>query len=128
MQVELHRYSYLIVVSRGRRCIQYITKTTDHQMPNAPGERELIKADVLETLASIRCLKDRMGGVPATTDELLEWKVTKNEELLLDVLNEMAEDDDIPLEYASKRQRTVWLTDRKDALAVVKEIYQELYD
>jgi hypothetical protein len=45
-----------------------------------------------------------MGGVPATTDELPERKVTKNEELLLDVLNEMAEDDDSPPESASKRQ------------------------
>lgn len=97
-------------------------------MAGTPNERELIKADVLETLSSVRCIKNRTGGVPMTADELLERKVSKNEELLLDILDEMDDDADVPLEYASKRQRTVWLTNRKKALSVAKEIYVELYE
>ena len=76
-------------------------------MAGTPNERELIKADVLETLSSVRCIKNRTGGVPMTADELFERRVTKDEELLLDVLDEMVRNDTVPLEYALKRQRTV---------------------
>lgn len=97
-------------------------------MGSTPDDRNLIMADVLETLSSVRSIKSRTGGVPITTNELLERKVTKDEELLFSVLDEMDADDHIPLEYASERQRTVWLTSRQEALTAAKEIYADLYE
>ena len=62
---------------------------------------------MLETHSSVRCIKNRTGGVPLAADELLERKVVKDETLLLNVLDEMNADDDVPLEYTLKQQRTV---------------------
>lgn len=60
---------------------------------------------------SVRRIKNCAGSVPVTSDELLKRKVPEDEALLLDPSDDMGDGDDVPLEYASKRQRTVWLTD-----------------
>lgn len=88
-------------------------------------EREVIIADILQLLYNRRVVRHAPFGGTAQPQELYDSFPTWDNDVILELIEEMDENDDIPLKFSSSSEIT--LTDGQKALEIAQDIYMDIY-